>query len=128
MGDLSGNFSRREFACECGCGLDTVDARLLFIMQASCDHFAQVLGVKKVVATVTGPNRCKKHNAAVQKSLGLPDNDSMHSHCRAADYRIAGVKPKQLYDYLDREFGEEIGLGLYSNRVHVDSRGHKARW
>lgn len=128
MGDLSGNFSRREFACECGCGLDTVDARLLFMMQASCDHFAQVLGVPKVKATVSGPNRCKKHNAAVQKSLGLPANDSQHSRCRAADYRIDQVTPKQLYDYLDKKFGKEIGLGLYSNRVHLDSRGTAARW
>lgn len=97
-------------------------------MQASCDHFAKVLNVPRVVAIVSGGNRCKAHNKAVQESLGLPDNNSMHSQCRAADYRIKGVTPKALYKYLDNTFGLKIGLGLYHNRVHLDSRGYAARW
>lgn len=128
MGDLSGNFSRHEFICACGCGLDTVDCELLIMMQASCDHFAKIKGVKKVTAIITGGNRCKEHNTSVQKSLNLPDNNSQHIYCRAADYHIKGVTPKELYDYLDETFGPKIGLGLYSNRVHLDSRGSYARW
>jgi hypothetical protein len=39
MGDLSENFSRREFECSCGCGMDTVDAQLLHLEMKYPDRF-----------------------------------------------------------------------------------------
>ena len=38
------------------------------------------------------------------------------------------IEPKELYDYYDKKFFESHGVGLYSNRVHIDTRKKKARW
>ena len=39
MGDLSLNLSRHEFACQCGCGYDTVDFELVTVVQEGCEYF-----------------------------------------------------------------------------------------
>lgn len=128
MGRLTKNFKRSEFTCECGCGAKTIDFRLITIMQETCDHFANILKIEKVVAIVTGGNRCRPHNKKVQEDRGLPDNDSAHCYFWAADWAIKGVSPQDLYAYLDKTYKSEIGLGLYNNRVHLDTRGYRARW
>ena len=43
MGDLSPNLSRHEMACNNGCGFDTVDARLVDVLQDVVDHFENIL-------------------------------------------------------------------------------------
>ena len=36
---------------------------------------------------------------------------------------------ERVYDYLDSKYVGSLGLGLYSNRVHIDTRsGNAARW
>ena len=42
MGDLTSNLSRHEFACECGCGFDTVDFELVTVIQKACNHFEAI--------------------------------------------------------------------------------------
>ena len=76
MGDLSAHFSRREFACKCGCGLDTVDKRLLDL----CELVRTWTGGP--VRVVSG-HRCQEHNRRVG---GSPK--SQHVLGRAADLAV----------------------------------------
>ncbi len=130
MGDLSKNFSRSEFECTCGCGFDTVDTQLLTMLQDACDHFARYHMVQ-IRCDITGPNRCPAHNADVG---GAPN--SQHIYGRAADHKFfrrkdgqwVQIHPEVQYDFYDRNY-QECGLGLYDNRVHVDSRTNgPSRW
>lgn len=114
-GKISENFSRAEFRCNCGkCSCDTVDAELLKALEALRSHF-------KAPITVNSGHRCKDHN----RSVGGASN-SMHLVGRAADIRIAGVSPSDVYSYLDKFWSG--GLGSYSNFTHLDTRNYKARW
>ena len=58
MGQLTTNFARREFACRCGCGFDTIDMRIVNIAQALRTR----LGIP---VRVTSGCRCERHNARV---------------------------------------------------------------
>jgi uncharacterized protein YcbK (DUF882 family) len=125
MGNLKNNLSRYEMCCEC-CDFDTVDWELAEILQEVCDHFAAVYHTR-VELKITGPNRCKLRNSAVG---GAPN--SQHLYGRAADFKIfhgdEQVTPREIYDYLDKAYPKRLGVGLYDNRVHLDTREDKARW
>ena len=73
MGDLSEHFSREEMACKCGCGLDTVDAELLSLLEKIRAHFDRPI-------TINSGCRCEAHNRAVGGS-----KNSQHLIGRAAD-------------------------------------------
>jgi uncharacterized protein YcbK (DUF882 family) len=83
-----------------------------------------------VYISITGPNRCKQHNKAVG---GAPE--SQHIYGRAVDHKIIikesgeHVSPMDVYDYYDSHHKDKYGVGLYTNRVHIDTRsGLAARW
>lgn len=129
MGDLTKNLSRSEFACECGCGFDTVDIKLLGVIQGSADHFASKRGID-VRIYITGPNRCKDHNEEVGGAA-----DSQHIYARAADYNLFDrhtgeqIDPDLVANYLEQKYSGRYGIGRYSNRTHVDTRTNgPARW
>ena len=127
MGDLTRNLSRHEFACECGCGFDTVDFQLVDWIQSCADSLVGTSG-RDVWVQITGGNRCAEHNA----SIGGAEN-SQHIYGRAADhkffYKVSGeqIDPEFVAKYYEGDH-PECGLGRYSNRTHLDSRGSKARW
>lgn len=73
MGDLSANFSRREFACKDKCGRDWPAADLVSVLQLARSRVGTPL---RVVSGV----RCAAHNATVG---GSPR--SQHIAGRAAD-------------------------------------------
>lgn len=116
MGDLSAHFSRREFACKCGCGYDTVDVQLLEACEAVRQHFGAPV-------TITSGCRCGAHNARVG---GSPK--SQHLLGRAADIVVQGVPPSEVAKYLDRTFPGRYGIGRYPTFTHIDTRGTAARW
>jgi len=117
MGDLSKNFSRAEFACHCGCGFDSPDARLIILLQAVRDYYG--LPIK-----VLSGCRCAKHN----KKVGGASR-SQHLLGFAADIAIIGVAPFDLAGVLNAAFRDLFGgLGIYRGFVHVDVRHWRARW
>lgn len=122
MGDLSKNLSRREVACKCGCGYDTIDAETVAAFQETCDHFAKILGVKKVVADIHSAARCLEWNRT-PISLGGPgsNDNSQHPKGRAIDFSIRGVSPSDLYAYLVTRYPDRYGIGRYSWGVHLDT-------
>jgi len=115
MGDLSRNFSRWEFCCDCGCGFDTVDAELLDVLQALRDFFERRV-------TVTSGCRCVDHN---RSESGVPD--SQHLIGRAADIVVEGIDAKLVQEWA-RDHGVP-GIGCYHTYTHLDARsGPEARW
>lgn len=117
MGDLSLNFSRHEFACNDKCGRDTVDFETLQVLEDVREHFNQPV-------TITSGYRCEARNRAVGGA-----SDSQHVRGRACDIKVAGVKPADVYDYLDKKYSGKYGFGKYSTFTHVDTRSNgPARW
>ena len=110
-------FSREEFACSCGCGLDTVDANLLDALIEIKQYF------NGAVVTITGGNRCRSRNSAVGGA-----EHSKHLDCKAADFKVSGVSADVVYNYCDVNFAGKYGVGKYDGRTHIDVRDNKARW
>ena len=117
MGDLSQNFSRWEFSCNCGCGFDTVDAMLLVVLQDLSDTY------NHMPVNISGPNRCPEHNKKVGGA-----KDSEHMKAKAVDIKVQRMSPQVIYNYLNKKYPNTFGIGIYVNRVHIDVRKEKARW
>lgn len=131
MGDLTRNLSRHEFACKCGCGFDTVDFELVNVLQDAVFHFESKYG-NRVIVSITGPNRCIEHNRKEGGAEG-----SKHITGKAADHKFfivsesgsrKQIDPVEVYDYYCHKYPNKFGIGIYSNRVHIDSRSGKGRW
>ncbi|MBW1991811.1 MAG: DUF882 domain-containing protein [Deltaproteobacteria bacterium] len=126
MGDLTKNFSRREFACKCGCGWDDIDLRLVEALQRLRD----LLG--RPVYVLSGC-RCPKHNREVggaRFSYHMPV-EGRNTQGMAADVYVRGMpvyvlaaQAQQIQEFRDG------GIGRYedSGFVHLDIRGYPARW
>lgn len=84
MGDVSRNFSRKEFACKCGCGFDAVDVDLLAGLQALRDLAGRGIAI-------TSACRCESHNKRVGGVSG-----SLHKKGKAADIVIQGMTPAEM--------------------------------
>ena len=117
MGDLTENFSKREFACRCGCGFDTPSLKLVQLLQRIRNHIGQPI-------TVVSGCRCPKHNSAVGGA-----RNSQHLLGKAADIKVPGLYPEKLGEYLEEHFGARIGgMGIYATFVHIDVREYRVRW
>lgn len=118
MGDLSTHFSREEFACQCGCGFDTVDSMLLSVLEDIRGHFDSPV-------TINSGCRCLDHN----KAVGSKSNNSQHVKGRAADIVVGGTSPEDVQMYLLFRYPDMFGIGEYSTFTHIDTRSDgPARW
>ncbi|MBQ8693394.1 MAG: DUF882 domain-containing protein [Synergistaceae bacterium] len=116
MGDLSAHFSKKEFACKCGCGFDTPVPELVDKLEI----FRELCGNRATY--INSACRCVKHNAKVGGA-----KNSQHVKGTAADIRlIPGMTVDQMAK-LAEQAGFD-GIGIYSWGIHVDVRGYKARW
>jgi uncharacterized protein YcbK (DUF882 family) len=116
MGDLSTNFSRYEFECKCGCGLDSIDYETLAVLEDIRGHFAERVDI-------TSSHRCQVHNINVG---GL--SNSQHLRARAADIKVNGVEPEEVQRYLLQRYPNIYGIGCYQTFTHIDTRKGRARW
>lgn len=117
MGDLSPNFNRSEFRCQCGCGLDSVDYETLMVLEDVRGHFGTQV-------KITSAHRCPSHNAAVGGSA-----KSQHLYARAVDIQVAGEPASSVQAYLHQRYPGSYGIGSYSTFTHIDTRsGPQARW
>lgn len=142
MGDLSKNLSRREFVCRCGQCTDdpVVDSELVSIIQDVVDHFSEELKQELSVSINSG-NRCDRWNAYTWGCINTQKKlkgesvdiakipwDSYHLKGMAADIVIRGVGADLVYNYLDKKYPADMGIGKYPDRTHIDVRKGKARW
>lgn len=112
---LSKNFVAGEFACKCGsCEKTLVDELLVQRLQQLRDWFDKPV-------SITSGYRCSSHNEA---SGGT--GRSLHMEGKAADIVIKDVAPLQVARAAE-EMGV-LGIGLYDDFVHIDTRTHKSFW
>lgn len=115
MSMLSKNFNRVEFACKCGCGLDTVDAELVQVIQEIRNEFG-------VIHILSG-SRCKEHNRNIG---GLPR--SLHLACKAADFTVRDMSSAKVGSWVLNRYSGKYGIGIYHGWIHLDVRDKEARW
>ena len=117
MGDLSKNFSRSEFACNCQeCDQDAVDYELINLLELIRANFGS--SVK-----ITSANRCPEYNKAVGGKA-----NSQHLKSKAADIILDGISPKLVAIWVSENHPGHYGVGKYSTFTHVDVRSNMARW
>jgi len=105
---LSKYFTRKEIACNCGCGLDNMDAetiRLADEIREYCGH----------PITPSSGCRCVKHN----KNEGGSKN-SQHIMCRAMDLPVRS--PAEVFNHFSKKYEGKYGFGLYNTFIHIDTR------
>ncbi len=113
---LSQNFTIAELSCKGkGCCDGTkIDDKLVELLQRIRDRFGALI-------TVTSGYRCTTHNKNVGGTVG-----SYHTKGQAADIIVKGVSPKEVACYAE-SIGI-LGIGLYEDFVHIDTRTSKAFW
>ena len=109
------HFKESEFACK-HCGEVKVSSELLAVLELVRYHYNSPV-------IVTSGYRCETHNKNVG---GAPK--SKHVEGIAADIKVKGFEPDEVYHFLCETFPESYGIGLYDNWVHLDVRPNKARW
>jgi uncharacterized protein YcbK (DUF882 family) len=117
MGDLTRDFSRKEFACQCGCGFESISMQLV----AGLQELRNKVGLP---VTVLSGCRCAAHNKAVGGAAG-----SRHTMGKAADIQIEGMTAREVYAAA-MQAGGFRGFGVDDARgfVHVDERPVVTRW
>jgi len=116
MDKVSQHFTRKEFACRCGCGFDTVDIELLQVLEG-------IRGYLDSPVYISSACRCISHN---HKVGGKPK--SKHRLGIAADISVRGVEPLDVQLYLLSKYLDKYGIGSYDSFTHIDVRASKARW
>ena len=109
-------FTRDEFQCRCGCGFATVDAELLQVLEDVREYFNSPV-------IINSSCRCEKHNKAEGGA-----SKSKHLLGIAADIKVSGVVPGDVYGYLNSKYKNKYGIGNYSTFTHIDIRATKARF
>jgi len=124
MGDVTKNFSLREFRCKDGTDVpDELKDNVVLLcenLQILRDH------IGKPIRIISG-YRSPKYNRRIGGA-----RKSQHMLAKAADFKVAGMTShelKQIIEDLIRE-GKMMkgGIGLYTSFTHYDVRGRNARW
>jgi uncharacterized protein YcbK (DUF882 family) len=110
------NFDRKEFACKCGCGFDTIDVELADVLADLRRFFVKPVFINSAC-------RCESHNRKVGGAA-----NSQHLFGKAADITIKDVSADKVYAYLCNKYPEKYGIGRYTGRTHIDVRQARSRW
>lgn len=112
---LAKNFNQSEFDCKCTrseCKETRVDMTHIKKLQEMRDKLGKPIHINCGF-------RCPEHNLEVGGVKG-----SQHQVGTATDITIPGMTPQEIA----QAFNEFDGVGIYSNFIHIDSRGYHARW
>lgn len=114
------NFKTIEFACKCG----HFNCPHYAVKQELIDALQEMRDLAGYPIYVNSGFRCTSHNKAVGG-----ERNSKHLLGIAADIRCAELSPKELKAIAEMvpEFLNG-GIGIYDWGIHVDVRGHRARW
>ena len=114
---LSRWFSRREFACRCGCGFDSIDAELLQVLNLARVFFENPI-------YITSGCRCPSYNSSIGGA-----SKSMHIWSRAADITVANINPTDVQKFFLEIYHNKYGIGCYQTFTHIDTRTNgPTRW
>ena len=121
---LTNNFSLREFASKDGSETPESVMDNIRMLAGNLQVLRDEIG-KPII--INSGYRSEAHN----KRVGGVAN-SQHRFGRAADIRVNGMSPKQVYDTILRLMGEgkmhNGGVGLYNTFTHYDVRSNQSRW
>lgn len=109
-------FKRQEFACKCGCGFSAVDVTLLSVL-----HEVRIAFGAPV--KITSGCRCEKHNKAVGGAA-----KSYHVKGMAVDIQVSGKTPKEVQEWLIKNYPDRLGIGFGKTFTHIDVRQEAARF
>ena len=114
---LSTHFQLHEFACTDGSKPVFLSQALVNILEAIRVHFGRPV-------TITSGYRTVSYNA------GLKNSSKKSQHCNglAADIKVEGHTPLEVYNYACSLLGDHGGVGIYNTFVHVDVRATKSRF
>lgn len=122
------NFTRKEFACKCGCGFNCIDYELLKVMEDIRVYFTDLIG-EQCYIVITSGNRCYTHNKDIGGAVG-----SQHVKGKACDFKVYikstddQLDSNIVYSGLVKFYPDKYGIGKYDGRTHIDVRPYKARW
>lgn len=111
---LSPHFKVREFACKDGSDAVFIDTELIALLEDLRNHY-------KAPITILSGYRTPDYNKSVGGATA-----SQHMEGTAADIRIKGVSPEQVYN--DCDVWHKGGLGKYPTFTHIDVRKKRTRW
>ena len=113
---ISTHFKRREFACKCGCGSDTVDHELITVLERIRAHYGKPM-------IITSGQRCATHNKAVGGA-----SKSSHLSGKAADFYVKGIDLATVHRQLLSWYPDRYGIAIGGSFVHIDVRSAPSRW
>ena len=115
---LSNDFYCDEFECNCGCGLDDIDPRVIYWLQVVRDALGRPVHV-------TSGLRCEEHN----KNEG-GHQYSRHQYGLAADIYVCNMMSEVLMDVIQCVTHCRCGIGVYPNRwfIHFEIQSSNRRW
>jgi uncharacterized protein YcbK (DUF882 family) len=111
----SAHFPNAELACKC-CKVNLCTDVLVNALEAIREAVGKPVNI-------TSGYRCPEHNAKVG---GEPN--SFHVRGMAADIRVAGMTPAELYRLISRAVPRIGGFGVADDSLHVDVRTASAKW
>ena len=114
MGDLTRNFSLKEFACPYS-DVTPINMELVYVLQ----DLRTVMGDQVII---TSGYRTVEHNKKVGGAKG-----SFHLLGMAADLVVKDRDIEDAYIMLDNAYPERLGLILHKTFLHVDIRLGKYR-
>lgn len=115
---LSKSFKASEFRCHCGrpeCDAPPMKAQFIAKLQALRDSWGKPL-------SPTSGSRCARHNEEIGGAAS-----SEHLKGNACDFSFPGPKISREFAALAEKHGFG-GIGIGRHLVHIDDRGHYARW
>lgn len=108
-------FKKSEFTCECGCGLNNIDLKLVKILDEIREHFESPI-------IITSGCRCQRYNDSLTGSA----KNSKHIYGKAADFYVKGVSVNTLLAYTKSLVAQGKLRYTYTNGsnmsgvVHID--------
>jgi len=113
---VSDNFTEDEVTCNCGCGTIVICKKTVDMMQDIRDHFNKRVNVHRWTS-------CEKHNVEVGGA-----KKSKHLIGIAVDFDVEDTPLQAVFAYIDKKYGDVVGLAMGRSFIHVDTRGYHARW
>ena len=107
------HFKQYEFACKCGCGFDSINLKLVKILDGIRDHFGQPI-------IITSGCRCVKHNSRQKGSVP----NSRHISGKAADIYVKNVSKSQVLAYCKELVRKGILRYTYTNNSYMGGTVH----
>ena len=124
MGDLTENFSLREFRCKDGTDVPPELIDNVVFLAKNLQVLRQLIG--KPVKVISG-----YRSPAYNKKCG-GTKKSQHMQARAADLKVSGMSSDELHAIIANAIKNDLlapgGIGWYPSFVHYDTRGRNARW